>query len=289
MKMKKMFFVYCLTFTLAILLSSCVKEKTPAGPVEPLPSTSEKSELTITNLENVTAILHAGGELDGMRLLNCQEAFYVYYEQGYRYFEYDIKLSCDGRLISTHSWEHLSGGYDGMGYNDFISLRLDGGYTPVNEEWLIEMLKEYSDVTVIVDAKMETTLLDAEVIKRLNELQRIHNVDLSDRIIPEIFSIEMWDEIKEKTSFNKHLFSRYKVYYSIDTIIENFSTEKFIGIALPYDYLDGYYKRNIAYLQENGYRIFMFGINDANDVIGAMAIGADTVYVDNTNVIPSVP
>ena len=46
--------------------------------------------------KEVIAILHAGGELDGNTYLNCQEAFYEYYEQGYRYFEYDFKLSSDG-------------------------------------------------------------------------------------------------------------------------------------------------------------------------------------------------
>ncbi len=243
-------------------------------------------QLTVIDPKEVTAILHAGGALDGMRLLNCQEAFYTYYELGYRLFEYDLKLSCDGRLIATHSWEHLTGGYDGISYDDFLALELEGGYTPVNEDWLIEMLNEYPDVTVIVDAKMDTTLLDAEVIKRLEALEDIHGIDLSDRIIPEVFSIEMWEIIRETTSFTQHLFSRYKEYYSIGTIIENFPTECFIGVALPYDYLDGYYKDNIAYLQESGYRIFMFGINDADDVIGAIEIGADTVYVDNTDMLP---
>jgi len=240
-------------------------------------------QLKITAPEDMTVILHAGGELDGKKLLNCQEAFYIYYEKGYRYFEYDLKLSSDGRLMGTHSWEHLSGGYDGMAYADFLALRLDGGYTPVNEEWLVEMLRQYPDVTVIVDAKMEDTLRDANVIKRLHELQSIRNIDLSERIISEIFSIEMWEAIRDEVSFSRFLFSRYKEYYDVGTVAESFPAGRFIGVALPYDYLDDYYKRNIAFFQEQGYRIFMFGIHSAEDVAGASALGADAVYVDSEN------
>ena len=250
-------------------------------------SQTEKEQLNVIDLECLTVILHAGGELDGMRLLNCQEAFYVYYEKGYRIFEYDLKLSSDGKLIGTHSWEHLTGGYDGMSYDAFLSLRLEGGYTPVNEDWLIETLKQYPDVTVIVDAKMEDTLQDAEVIKRLHRLQDEREIDLSDRIIPEVFSVEMWEAIRTETAFNNHLFSRYKEYYSMDTVVESFPLEKFIGIALPYDYLDGYYQRNIAYLQEIGYRIFMFGINNTEDILGAVELGADTVYIDDVDWLPT--
>lgn len=239
-----------------------------------------------TPAEELTVILHAGGELEGKKLLNCQEAFYRYYDMGFRYFEYDLKLSCDGRLIATHSWEHLEGGYDGMSYADFCALRLDGGYTPVNEDWLVEMLRRYSDVTVIVDAKMPTTLEDAAVIKRLDALQAIHDLDLSHRIISEIFSVEMWQALKDQVSFTQFLFSRYKEYYPVGTVVEAFPAGKFIGVALPYDYLDGYYKENIGYFQQQGYRIFMFGIQSAEDVSGALSLGADTVYVDSETMLP---
>ena len=149
------------------------------------------------------------------------------------------------------------------------------------------MLRKYPDVTVIVDAKMETTLEDAAVIKRLNELQTIHGIDLSARIISEVFSVEMWQALDGQVTFKHFLFSRYKEYYDVGTVVDNFPVGKFIGVALPYDYLDDYYKRNIAYFQERGYRIFMFGINAAEDVTGASAIGADTVYIDGEYMLPS--
>lgn len=281
--MHKILITVILVITVCSILISCGGRGQGTDSAEQVET---QQQANITPLSELTAIMHAGGELEGKKLLNCQEAFYIYYDMGYRYFEYDLKLSSDGKLIGTHSWEHLTGGYDGMAYQDFLSLRLDGGYTPVNEDWLVAMLKAYPDVTVIVDAKMETTLQDAQVIIRLNELQTIHNIDLSDRIISEIFSIEMWQALDGEVTFNRFLFSRYKEYYDIATVVESFPREKFIGIALPYNYLDGYYKENIPYFQQLGYRIFMFGINSAEDVTGALEIGADTVYIDSNNMLP---
>lgn len=237
-------------------------------------------QLQVTPVQDMTVILHAGGQLEDKRLLNCQEAFYTYYDLGYRYFEYDLKLSCDGKLMATHSWEHLEGGYDGMTYADFCALRLDGGYTPVNEDWLVEMLRSYPDVTVIVDAKMDTPQQDAAVLRRLHDLQEIHGIDLSERIIGEVFSVQMWQELENQVSFTRFLFSRYKEYYDVKTVAESFPAGKFIGIALPYDYLDGYYQEHIAWFQQQGYRIFMFGIQSAEDAAGASALGADAVYLD---------
>lgn len=257
-----------LAFCLCMLLCACTAQQTA----------------TITADEDVTVILHAGGELEGKRLLNCQEAFYHYYELGFRYFEYDLKLSSDGYLMATHSWEHLPDGYDGMAYEDF--LQLDGGYTPVNEQWLMQMLQDYPDVTVIVDAKMATTTEDAAVIQRLDALQEIYHIDLSERILPEIFSVEMWQQLEGKVSFRQFLFSRYKEYYDITTVTESFPVGTFLGVALPYDYLDGYYKENIPYLQQQGYRIFMFGVNSAEDARGALLLGADTLYLDNLDMLP---
>ena len=284
--MKQSVFVFITVIFAFLIFVGCVPKEQDFQTESSVFQSEENSSLNVIALDQLTIILHAGGELDGMRLLNCQEAFYVYYEMGYRIFEYDLKLSSDGKLIGTHSWEHLTGGYDGMSYAEFTSLRLEGNYTPVNEDWLIAMLQQYPDVTVIVDAKMEDTLQDAEVIKRFHQLQTEYHIDLSARIIPEVFSIEMWDVLRTETEFDHHLFSRYKEYYAIDTIIENFPVEKFIGVALPYDYLDGYYKRNISYLQEMGYRIFMFGINYTEDILGAVEIGADTVYIDNVSLLP---
>lgn len=42
-------------------------------------------------------------------------------------------------------------------YEEFKALRLDNGFTTVNEEWMLETIKSYPDVRFVIDAKMDTT------------------------------------------------------------------------------------------------------------------------------------
>ena len=86
---------------------------------------------------------------------------------GYRNFEYDLRLSTDGRLIGTHSFEHINNDKYEYSYEEFKSLRLENGFTPVNEEWLMDTIINFNDITIVVDAKMDSTDMDAAVLERL--------------------------------------------------------------------------------------------------------------------------
>ncbi len=231
-----------------------------------------------------TVILHAGGGYDGLRLLNAQETLPYYYDMGYRYFEYDFKLSTDGKLIGTHSFENLTVDQYDLSYDEFTSLRLSNGFTPANEEWLVQTVRAYPDVKIVVDAKMDATGQDGLVLARIEQLESIYDIDLSSNIIPEIFSIEMWEEVKACTTFDHYFFSHYKVYYSVDTILEHFSSEEFLGVAIP-TWTDNYIKSNLYKIKEAGKKIFVFTATNDEEVSFAKEVGADGVYVDDPAII----
>ncbi len=275
-----------LGLALCALTAACTPAQTQPQDESHSDRQIESDRLALTDPEQLTPILHAGGALDGMTYLNAQESFLLYYEQGYRYFEYDLSLSTDGYLIGTHGGEHL-GGIDpcALTYAEFGQLRLDGGYTPVDEQWLIDTLRQYPDVKIIVDAKMPTTAQDAEVLLRIEQLQELYGIDLSANIIPEVFSIEMWEILKESTSFDKYVFSHYKVNYSADTILEHFSDERICGIALPLD-SSPELTEQLWRLQESGKEIWVFTCLDRQDLALAVSIGADHVYVDTPEILP---
>ncbi len=224
-------------------------------------------------------ILHAGGAYEGLTLLNAQETFEYYYSMGYRYFEYDFKLSTDGRLIGTHSFEHLEITDANITYDEFKQLKLANGFTPVNEEWLAETIKSHPDVKIIIDAKMDTTEGDVAVLARIEALEKIYDIDISANIIPEIFSVEMWEEAQKCTTFDGYLFSHYKVYYSIDTMLENFSSDKIIGVAIP-AWSDNYIKSNIYRVKEAGKLLFVFTVTNEQEMAFAKEVGADGIYIN---------
>ena len=236
------------------------------------------------DIENeLIVFLHAGGSYDGLTHLNAQETFEYYYNQGYRYFEYDLKLSSDGKIISTHDWEHLDVYNPTITYEEFKTLKLSNGFTPANEEWIIETIKKYPDVIFIIDAKMNTTEGDAAVLTRLEELESIYNIDISKNIIPEVFSIEMWEIVKKATSFDKYLYSQYKEYYTVDTMLENFTDDRFWGFSFP-TYVDGDIRSRFKEIKETK-KIFIFTPLSVDEVNYAKDIGVDGVYIDFISLI----
>ncbi len=235
-------------------------------------------------IDEFIIILHAGGCYGELTHLNAQETFEYYYNLGYRYFEYDLLLSSDGKLIATHAWEHLDvTNTEDITYNEFKLLRLTNGFTPANEEWLIETIIKYPDVKFIIDAKMDSTEGDAAVLARIETLESIYNIDISKNIIPEVFSIEMWEIVKKQTTFDKYLFSHYKVYYTVDTMLENFSDERIWGFALP-TYTDNDIRSRLNEVKETK-KIFIFTPLTKEQVTDAKEIGADGVYLNNVSLV----
>lgn len=113
---------------------------------------------------------------------------------------------------------------------------------------------------------------------RLEALESIYNVDISDNIIPEIFSKEMWDIVKEQTSFNRYLYSQYKVYYNVDMMLEYFGDERIWGFALP-EYVDGDIRSRIPEIKETK-EILIFTPSNQDELNFAIETGADGVYLD---------
>ena len=242
----------------------------------PLTACSKKSEIEIN-------ILHAGGGENSNVYLNAQETFEGYYSKGCRYFEYDLKLSSDGRIIGSHAGEHLPNvNFQTITYAEFKELKLDNQMTPVNEEWLMETIISHPDVKIIVDAKMPTQVEDDKVLQRIEYLESVYNYDVSANIIPEVFSLEMWEILKETTSFNSYIFSHYKVYYSVDYVMENFSDSRIIAIAMSVN-CDSYYRKNLVKFKQEGWKIFMWDIHSSEDINRAQKLGANGVYVDFIN------
>jgi glycerophosphoryl diester phosphodiesterase len=262
-----------LAFAAAVLLASCAGTGT-AG-------TTSSEELK--KPEELTVFLHAGGGMDGLTYMNAQETFEYYYAKGYRYFEYDLRLSSDGRLIATHEWEHLDVSDTDITYAEFKELKLSNGFTPANEQWLMETIMSHPDVKIIVDAKMGSDEGDAAVLECLEALEGIYGFDISANIIPEIFSIEMWNRVKDTTSFDKYLFSHYKVYYTVDMMLGYFSDERIWGVAMS-----NYTGEEIAsqlYRRKETKNMFFFTPETEEEVYAAIKMGADGVYLDFPEII----
>ena len=90
----------------------------------------------------------------------------------------------------------------------------------------------------------------------------------------------MWDIVKEQTSFERYLFSHYKVYYNANEMMEYFSDERIWGFSLP-TYTDSDIRSWIPKIKETKV-ILVFTPTSKEDMADAIEMGADGVYLDFT-------
>lgn len=56
----------------------------------------------ILNIDEDRYIAHGGGAIDGIRYTNSSEAFIQAIDDGYRFIEFDLRLSLDGHYFGAH-------------------------------------------------------------------------------------------------------------------------------------------------------------------------------------------
>jgi len=125
-------------------------------------------------------------------------------------------------------------------------------------------------------------------LNRIEALESIYNYDLSANILPEIFSKEMWEAASVSTTFDRYFFSHYKVYYSIEVMLEYFSDDRIWGIALPI-WSDNYITSNAHRLKAAEKKLFFFTPTNGEEVARAVSLGADGIYADSPTVLNSTP
>lgn len=219
-------------------------------------------------LNNQEIIAHAGGGLDEMTYLNVQDSIAEHYALGTRLFEYDFAFSSDDYLIGIHYWEsHLIGeGYsfeNRMSLAEYENTLIAGEYVGITFSNLLKLMNdEYQDIVIIMDTKeadMEK-FYDAVVA----EATAI-NIDLLERVVPQIYNEEMYDVLEAIHSFDSYVYTLYKTNATNEEVYDFIAKHKKIRILTVST------SRVNLMIEEEGYidsvhklnrRIFVHTIND---------------------------
>lgn len=161
--------------------------------------------------DTMEIIAHAGGGIDDVEFdyLNSLEGFIEQYEKGTRTFEFDFAFSSDKELILVHEFDDDV--YLGH-FTDYIPTReefeeytLISKYNTLSIYELRNLMIEYPDFTVVIDTKEQDVISVYEKIKEI----MIDEVYLN-RIIPQIYNVEMLEELSEIHNFESYIFTLYK-------------------------------------------------------------------------------
>ncbi len=184
-------------------------------------------------LNNQEIIAHAGGGLDEMTYLNVQDSIAEHYALGTRLFEYDFAFSSDDYLIGIHYWEsYLIGeGYsfeNRMSLADYENTLIAGEYVGITFSNLLKLMNdEYQDIVIIMDTKeadmekfYEAVVAEATAI----------NIDLLERVVPQIYNEEMYDVLEAIYSFDSYVYTLYKTNATNEEVYDFIAKHKKIRI-----------------------------------------------------------
>lgn len=178
-------------------------------------STLEKNEKA-----HHTLVAHAGGSIYGYKYTNSLEALEQAYNNGFKLIEMDFQWTSDDKIVCIHDWESMVRRlfminsrplnlYEFKNYNTFQDLTL------IDIDDIANWLREKDDVYIITDMKGDN-------IKFLKTVAESYK-DIQNRFIPQIYSIEEYDPVKEM-GYEDIILTLYRTYYT-DTQIVNFAKD----------------------------------------------------------------
>ncbi|MFC4306674.1 hypothetical protein [Cohnella boryungensis] len=146
-------------------------------------------------------IAHALGGVESASHTNSYEAFITNYNRGYRLFEVDLVETTDGELVARHDWSHklqpdlTADGGRNVTKLQFANSLIMGRFHPLALPDILQLMQEYQDFDLIMDTKADSKeQIQQQFTHLVNEARRTDPA-LLNRIIPEIFSPEMYDTV----------------------------------------------------------------------------------------------
>ncbi|WP_337031595.1 phosphatidylinositol-specific phospholipase C/glycerophosphodiester phosphodiesterase family protein [Paenibacillus illinoisensis] len=184
-------------------------------------------------------IAHAFGGVKGASYTNSYEAFITNYNRGYRLFEVDLVQTTDGELVARHDWsDRLQPDLTAhRGRNvtklQFANSLIMGRFHPLTLPDILQLMQQYRDFDLIVDTKAGSQeQIQQQFTHLVNEARRTDPV-LLNRIIPEIFSPQMYDTVMGIYPFPNKMYSLYKTGASAESIVEFVRDKHLTAVAMP--------------------------------------------------------
>lgn len=260
---------------------------------------------TPVSKEELVYIAHAMGGIDGYDYTNSVEAFKYNYDKGFRIFEVDLLFTSDDELVARHEWSETD--YERFEQLDlinlstiekndrdeyiptleqFLNMKINGKYTPMTFDDVIRLLQEYDDIIFVTDTKWS----DEESVEKsftaiVNQVKEVDEMLLT-RIIPQLYTIEMYDIVEKIYGFENYVYTMYQEthrsnYEVIEFINKN---EEIAFITMPQFFASLWGAPRFDLLNQLQYLkkpMFFHTINDDMILEELLYYGASGVYTDN--------
>ena len=233
-------------------------------------------------------IAHALGEVNNKIETNSKEAFINAWENGFRVVEADFTYTSDGVLVVRHDFEK-DGSYTRLEIPTAADKVMDSKtymntpaifeLTPLRAEDLLELMAEYPDMYVVTDTKNTDKKTVQKQFSDLKSIaKKMDNMEVLNRIIPQLYNKEMIKWIKEVYAFENWVFTLY-LYNNPDyNDIANYCKNN--GIQTVTLHIDRATKENVSKLKAKGLKVYAHTTNRYLTMKTLISIGVDGIYTD---------
>ncbi len=253
---------------------------------------------------------HALGSIDQTLYTNSLEALVFNYSQGIRLFEVDLLLTSDDVLVCRHSWFsdndiprldlgdpvsiwanltiHSSAWADNLKFKSderhmldkslsfeaFYSLPRD--YTSLSFSDLLAFMQIHQDIYIITDTKYLDDAVYMKQFSKIDQEIRHKSVDPA-KIIPQVYSFEMYDRLTGLYDFEDYIFSLVKDNWSNQEILNRIKNINISAVALPHSRLD---RELIDDLKNQDIGIYVYTVNLSSQAQELFDAGVTGIYTD---------
>ncbi|MFD2411721.1 phosphatidylinositol-specific phospholipase C/glycerophosphodiester phosphodiesterase family protein [Paenibacillus rhizoplanae] len=249
----------------------------------------EKKQQPATGFAAHRVIAHAMGGINDKAYTNTKDAFIANYEQGTRIFEADLLLTSDEQLVARHEW--TTGMSKKLGQQEVLPPDKQGEvlthdevmnspvlelYSPLDIEKIVNLMEIYPDTYIVTDTKELEAQQVTKQFQLIVEAARKKDPALLERIVPQIYSREMLEVVKQVYAFPEIIYTLYQTEDSDEVVIE-FVKQTGVDITMPTTRATKSFVRN---LKKAGARVYVHTVNDEQEIVELSRLGVNGFYTD---------
>lgn len=219
-------------------------------------------------------VAHAGGEIYGIRITNSLQALDNSYEKGFRFFELDFEWTSDKVPVILHDWGNANWFFNiknsamAHSYENFKDLEAILDLEIMDLEILYEWLKAHKDAYIITDIKADNV--------KLLQLLKDNYPNIKNQIIPQIYSFDEYDKVKN-LGYSNIILTLYKLDSTDEDILNFCENTDLLAVTM---YESKGFTDLPQRLSELGIKSYVHTINDYNVYIKLRDNGVFGVYTD---------
>lgn len=232
-------------------------------------------------------VAHALGGVGGKTYTNSPQALEHNYNKGFRVFEVDLDLSSDDELIAWHSFDKVSLKEMGLPekyatkkptLEEFKRMKPYGKYDTMTFKDIIYYMTEYPDIYMIIDLKQAE---NDKVRKLYKKIVEEASPEILDRMIPQLYREELYNEIMNIYNFKSASFTCYTMSSIDENKITNFCAMNGIKVlTIDYRFLTS---SLVEKCKSRGITLYMNTINDSKELNKYKSQGVYGFFTDFLN------